>query len=78
MHNFLISPKSHREFHEDLFPDTVAREASMTADEWFSGANNPVSCDISFHLFFLTGTLFMVESFFPCSYNANEKIQHMY
>lgn len=61
--NFFISLKSHREFHEDLFPDTVAREASMTADEWFGGANNPVSCDISFHLFFVTGTLFVGESF---------------
>ena len=49
---FIPPPKSYREFHEDLFPDTVAREASMTADEWFSGINNPVSCDIISHLNF--------------------------
>ena len=69
--NFFISPpKSHRDFHEDLFPDTTAREASMTADEWFSGANNPVSCYISFRLLFVIGTLFVVESFFSCRYNT--------
>ncbi|XP_020609841.1 coronin-7-like [Orbicella faveolata] len=40
--SYCVPRKSHREFHEDLFPDTVAREASMTADEWFSGSNNPM------------------------------------
>ncbi|PFX34280.1 Coronin-7 [Stylophora pistillata] len=31
-----------RDFHADLFPDTFAREASMTAEEWFSGSNHPI------------------------------------
>ncbi|KAJ7357667.1 Coronin-7 [Desmophyllum pertusum] len=40
--SYRVPRKSYKEFHEDLFPDTVAREASMTGDEWFSGSNSPM------------------------------------
>ena len=68
---FIPPPKSYREFHEDLFPDTVAREASMTADEWFSGINNPVSCDIISHLNFCCAR---VPIFYSHNVNKREHI----
>lgn len=40
--SYCVPRKSYRDFHDDLFPDTFAREASMTAEEWFSGSNNPL------------------------------------
>ncbi|KAL9973088.1 hypothetical protein ACROYT_G019500 [Oculina patagonica] len=40
--SYCVPRKSYRDFHEDLFPDTIAREASITADEWFSGSNSPM------------------------------------
>ena len=55
---FFFFLKSYRDFHEDLFPDTDSREASMTADEWFSGSNTPVSnnivsfCSVTLEFFF--------------------------
>ncbi|XP_022787917.1 coronin-7-like [Stylophora pistillata] len=40
--SYCVPRKSYRDFHADLFPDTFAREASMTAEEWFSGSNHPI------------------------------------
>ena len=58
--------KSYRDFHEDLFPDTFAREASMTAEEWFSGSNNPVS--------YRASDPCVIHVYFICSYlNRDDK-----
>lgn len=40
--SYCVPRKSYRDFHADLFPDTFAREASMTAEEWFGGSNHPI------------------------------------
>ncbi|XP_074621834.1 coronin-7-like [Acropora palmata] len=40
--SYCVPRRSYKDFHADLFPDTVAREASMTAEEWFSGSNIPM------------------------------------
>lgn len=40
--SYCVPRRSYRDFHGDLFPETVGREASMTAQEWFSGSNVPM------------------------------------
>lgn len=40
--SYCVPRRSYRDFHGDLFPDTVAREASMTAEEWFGGSDTPM------------------------------------
>ncbi|XP_068701404.1 coronin-7-like isoform X1 [Montipora foliosa] len=40
--SYCVPRRSYKEFHGDLFPDTAAREASMTAEEWFNGFNTPM------------------------------------
>lgn len=37
--SFQIPRKSYRSFHEDLFPETYAPEASLTSTEWIEGKN---------------------------------------
>jgi len=32
-------PRKSELFQDDLYPDTAAQEAAMTADEWFDGKN---------------------------------------
>jgi hypothetical protein len=38
---FEVPRKDNMFFQEDLFPDTFDGKPSMTAEEWFSGLNNP-------------------------------------
>jgi coronin-7 len=37
-----VQRKSHREFHEDLFPESKSNIPAMTAKQWFDGANDKV------------------------------------
>lgn len=38
-----VPRKTYREFHTDLFPDTVGNEPGLSAQEWFKGSNNMVT-----------------------------------
>ncbi|XP_043945267.1 coronin-7-like [Protopterus annectens] len=40
--SYEVPRKSHQEFHTDLFPDTAGNIPSMTAEEWWNGANKQV------------------------------------
>eukprot|EP00794_Sanderia_malayensis_P007608 gene7608-8448_t len=41
--SYIVPRRSYTEFYPELFPDTLSGEPSMTADQWFDGANEPVS-----------------------------------
>ncbi|XP_064415249.1 coronin-7 [Latimeria chalumnae] len=40
--SYTVPRKSYKEFHEDLFPDTSGNIPSMSAEEWWNGANKQV------------------------------------
>ncbi|XP_077983604.1 coronin-7-like [Glandiceps talaboti] len=40
---YQVPRKTYRDFHEDLFPDTLSGEPAMTSDQWLEGQNTQVS-----------------------------------
>ncbi|XP_065070951.1 coronin-7-like [Rhopilema esculentum] len=41
--SFVVPRRSYLDFHAELYPDTASGVPSMTAEQWFAGANHPVS-----------------------------------
>jgi coronin-7 len=41
--SYMIQRKSYREFHADLYPDTLAGYPALSSDAWFHGENKEVS-----------------------------------
>ncbi|XP_062514587.1 coronin-7-like [Corticium candelabrum] len=40
--SYHVKRKSYREFHEDLYPDTLSGEPALSSEAWFSGDNKEV------------------------------------
>ncbi|XP_006824884.1 LOW QUALITY PROTEIN: coronin-7-like, partial [Saccoglossus kowalevskii] len=41
--SYVVPRKTHRDFHADLYPDTLCGDPAMTADNWLAGDNHQVS-----------------------------------
>lgn len=39
---YQVPRKTYRDFHADLFPDTVGYKSELTPQEWFGGQNHAV------------------------------------
>lgn len=86
---YQVPRKTYRDFHGDLYPDTVGYKTDLSATQWLAGANLPVpkmSLDpakrelgdqpIIVSLFFLVETYFIkIFNSYSCA-NQNEKLKN--